>query len=46
MYEIRKLPNKELYTLRRKGQLLNKGASLQMVKKQITAIEISKKNKK
>jgi|688.fasta_scaffold856320_2 hypothetical protein len=46
MYDIRKLPNKDLYTLKRKGQVLNKGAPLNIVKKQIAAIEISKKKRK
>jgi hypothetical protein len=45
MYDIRKLPNKDLYTLKRKGQVLNKGATLSTIKKQIKAIEISKKKK-
>lgn len=44
-YDIRKVPNKNLYTLKRKGEVLNKGASMSTIKKQIKAIEISKKKK-
>jgi hypothetical protein len=42
-YDIRKLPNKDLYTLKRNGVLLNKGAKLPLIKKQIAAIEITKR---
>lgn len=45
-YDIRKVPNKDLYTLKRKGEVLNKGASMSTIKRQIKAIEISKLKKK